>query len=352
MFLNWINLKISKSIINIRFVEKETNISPSKLKGLELYGVNYNETLQNEEIYNSNDKIRSSKRSNLNKKQLNLSLSPLNYIIGPDYIDVSEKIYEKRKETDLINFSLSPQCKIPMKNMGLKMALKSDNKVDIRNYDIEFTVNPVVIKFFLEMKTNAKKEINQTLPIPNSNNFEVTIKPSFDVLEGNSSYFKFNSKNFKIKKKSIENFHINFKPMWMCKCKANLTFFNLNTHEKTVYEITAISEKPLNEETICVKTNINHEETISIPLKNYSNNLVEYKIETDIPNAVHDKKINIKQNHQIDFKIKFNLAKSGEFNYKVKFINKEEYYIWYLIKITAEGNNIVELKDPIKSFVR
>ena len=267
---------------------------------------------------------------------LGINLSPGGYLNGPDHISIansfgggsklitgdidSKKPSSSLKDNDGLMLSFNPQCKIPIKDLVVKLTLKNSANNDIRVYDLNMTINPKVIKFSLEMVTNARVPIIQDLPVPNSNIFDVIIKPAFEIIEGDRNYFDLNLKPFKVKKKTVANYHLRFNSMWISKCKGRLTLVNNTTNEKTVYEVEAVSKKPLSEDHIKLTANIGELTTLKIPLENKSSKLIEYTVECEIPNAQFDKRVTLKPSAKVNFQILFTKSVSGEFPFVIKFI--------------------------------
>ena len=298
--------------------------------------------------------------------QLAVNISPGGYLIGPETIDsvnTSEfsiktgSTQNKRrgvnnKNEDGLVISLNPQCKIPIKELLVKMTLKNSLLNDIRVYDLELTVNPKVIKFQLDMTTTARLPVIQDLPILNSNNVDVIVKPSFEILEGEKQDFEVSTKPIKVKKKSVEQIRIIYCSPWISKSRARLVLFNQNTNEKTVYDFTAVTQKPLNEGELNIHTSAGEPHTFNIHLENNTGKIIEYVVDCKIPNSKFEKKFCIKPNTKMEFPITFFSNMSGEHGYIVKFFDIDNRYIWYLVNIVVEGSNVIELSDQISTIVR
>ena len=294
-----------------------------------------------------------------------ISLSPTGFLQGPEMIELRDKVRgspkkhlnarnlnNNLKESDGVVVSFLPQCKVPIKEMLIKMTLKNTFGNDIRVFDLVLTVNPKIIKFSIEMDTKARVPKYQDLPLVNLNNFEVTIQPTFEMIEGEQSNFKLSLKKIKLKKKSKEMYRIQYCSDWINRSQARLTFLNFQTNEKTIYNILGISGKPLSEDVLYVTSNVKESKTFYIPLQNNTGKLLEYSVDCEIPNAKYENKITLKPNGKMKFPINYVRNLSGEFPYVVKFTNKEKRYIWFLINILVEGSNIIEVKEIVSTIVR
>ena len=292
-----------------------------------------------------------------------ISLSPIGFLQGPELIELRDKVHGSpkkhintrnlnMKESDGVMISFLPQCKLPIKEMLIKMTLKNTFGNDIRVIDLVLTVDPKVIKFSIEMDTKARVPKHQDLPLVNLNNFEVTIQPMFEMIEGERSNFILNLQKIKLKKKSKEMYRVQYCSKWINRSQARLTLINLQTNEKIIYNILGISGKPLSEDTLFVISNVNESKTLYIPLQNSTGKIIEYTVDCEIPNAKFENKITLKPSSIFRFPITYIKTMGGEFHYVVKFINKERKYIWFLITILVEGSSIIEIKDIVSTFVR
>jgi hypothetical protein len=293
--------------------------------------------------------------------QMMVSLSPTGFLQGPDSVELKDKFRgspkkhlnnRNNKANDGVVISFLPQCKVPIKEMYIKMTLKNHYLNDIRVMDLMLTVNPKVIKFSIEIDTKARVSKFQDLPLVNLNNFDVTIQPMFEMIEGERSNFSLNLNKIKLKKKSKEMYRVQYCSEWINRSQARLTLINQQTNEKTIYNILGISGKPLSEDSISVVCNINETKTFYIPLINNTGKTIEYMVDCEIPNAKYETKITLKPSAKRNFPISFVRNISGEFPYVVKFVNKERKYIWFLVTINVEGSNIIEMKDKVCTVVR
>ncbi len=96
--------------------------------------------------------------------------------------------------------------------------LSNKSKTDVRRYKVIFTVQPKPLKAILEMSVPARGEITQNLPIVNNTERDWTIKVQWQPdMAKNGGYFivpaQYNS-TFPVKRNSIGNFPITFKPKW------------------------------------------------------------------------------------------------------------------------------------------
>lgn len=293
--------------------------------------------------------------------QMIISLSPTGFLQGPETIELKDRIKSSPKkllnnrnlkENDGVIVSFLPQCKVPIKEMFIKMTIKNAYLNDIRVMDLMLTVNPKVIKFSIEIDTKARVPKYQDLPLVNLNNFDVTIQPMFEMIEGERSNFFLNLNKIKLRKKSKNTYRVQYCSEWINRSQARLTFFNHQTNEKTVYNILGISGKPLSEDNMYVTSNIGENKTFYIPLANTTAKLIEYTVDCEIPNAKFENKVTLKPSAKKNFPISFIRNMSGDFPYVVKFMTKDRKYIWFLVTILVEGSNIIEVRERVMTTVR
>lgn len=298
---------------------------------------------------------------NSDPAQMTISLSPGSFLQGPEIVELRDKLLgspkklmngRSMKASDGVVVSFLPQCKVPVKEMMIKMTLKNAYMSDIRVYDLVLTVNPKVIKFNIEMETKAKVPKSQDLPLVNPNNFDVTIQPMFEMIEGERSNFNLNLNKIKLRKKSKEHFRIVYCSDWKNRSQAKLTFLNHQTNEKIVYKILGISNEPLSQGILYENSNIGETKTLKVPLENSTGKIIEYMVDCEIPNAKFESKVSLKPMSKSEFPIVYSKSISGKFLYKVKFITKDRKYIWYVINIVVEGSNIIEIGEPVRTTVR
>jgi len=127
-------------------------------------------------------------------------------------------------------------------------------KTDVRRYKVLFTVQPKPLKAILEMNVPARSEVTQNLPIVNNTDRDWTIKILWQPeATKNGNYFSIPSQystTLPVKKNSIGNFPITFKPKWVNKAEARLTMTNPLTLDHFEYEIIGNGEEPVAEEHI------------------------------------------------------------------------------------------------------
>lgn len=319
--------------------------------------------------YNKNKK---SKELLINPRKFLVTISPNGYLEGIDNFifgnpnkddlnnlkksGLSKTINNSTKEMDHTVLHLQTQCKVPIKDLVLKLTTKNETGVDIRVYDIVLTINPKVLRSTLEIVTNAQEPVVQEIPVPNSNNFDVSIKQSFEIIRGEREEFEVFTGKFKIKKKGIHMVPIRFTPNWIYppgeRAKAKLVLFNQQTNEKFIFDIFAQSKEPLSKDHINVSSNINEIMKVNIPLANPSSKTLEYFVECNIPDANYEKRVAIKAKSTSNYLITFSKSMGGEFSHIVKFFLKDKTYIWYLITAIVEGSNVIEIKDEISTIIR
>lgn len=358
-----------------RFIVKKTNLDLKIFRNLDLYSAegaffsknnSENQDALSPMKKNARKRLFQRKRNHLlnensDPAQMTISLSPGGFLQGPELVELRDKVLgspkkhmngRSLKSSDGVVVSFLPQSKVPVKEMLIKMTLKNAYASDIRVYDLVLTVNPKVIKFNIEMETKAKVPKTQDLPLVNPNNFDVTIQPFFEMIEGERSNFTLSLNKIKLRKKSKEHFRIAYCSDWKNRSQAKLTFLNHQTNEKVVYKILGISNEPLSQGVLYENSNIGETKTLKVPLENSTGKILEYAVDCEIPGAKYEAKVSLKPMSKVDFPIAFSKSTSGKFAYKVKFITKDRKYIWYVINIVVEGSNIIEVAEAVCTTVR
>lgn len=108
--------------------------------------------------------------------------------------------------------------------------MSNKSKTDVRRYRLIFTIQPKPLKAILEMNVPARSEVTQNLPVVNNTdrdwNIKITWMPDNSK---NGNYFIINSafsSSFPVKRNSIGNFPITFKPKWAYQAEAKLIMSN------------------------------------------------------------------------------------------------------------------------------
>lgn len=121
-------------------------------------------------------------------------------------------------------------CKNPVYEFSTYVLVSNKSKTDVRRYRVVFTIQPKPLKAILEMNVPARSEVTQNLPIVNNTERDWNIKITWQPDNAkNGNYFIINSAyatSFPVKRNSIGNFPITFKPKWAYQAEAKLTMSN------------------------------------------------------------------------------------------------------------------------------
>ena len=91
------------------------------------------------------------------------------------------------------------------------------------------------------------------------------------------------SSSFPVKKQSVGNFPITFKPKWTNKAEAKLVMSNPLTLDNFQYEIIGNGEDPLAEDHIQIKTQVKERSKREIWVKNpYIDKSITFRVEIDL----------------------------------------------------------------------
>ena len=163
--------------------------------------------------------------------------------------DVSKDIQYNNKTEGENKLPLTIICKNPVYEFTTYILISNKTKTDIRRFRIIFTIQPKPLKAILEMNVPARGEVTQNLPIVNNTDRDWNIKiqwiPDTAKFGG---YFIIPSQfatSFPVKKQSIGNFPITFKPKWTNRAEAKLIMSNALTLDFFEYEIIGNGEEPL-----------------------------------------------------------------------------------------------------------
>ena len=137
---------------------------------------------------------------------------------------MTEKVREERKtskesvvETEnKVPFTIV--CENPVYEFSTFILISNKSKTDVRRYKTIFTVQPKALKAVLEMSVPARNEVIQNLPIVNNTERDWNIKVTWQPDPAkNGNYFSIPSQyssSFPVKRNSIGNFPLVFKPKW------------------------------------------------------------------------------------------------------------------------------------------
>lgn len=172
------------------------------------------------------------------------------------------------------------------------------SKTDVRRFKVIFTIQPKPLKAILEMNVPARGEVTQNLPIVNNTERDWNIKVLWQPEPSkNGNYFiipsQYNS-SFPVKRNSIGNFPITFRPKWAHDAEAKLTLTNPLTLDHFEYQIIGHGEEPLAEEHIEIRCQAKELVKKEIIVKNpYNEKPVSFNVETDLLNCTAPKKFSI-----------------------------------------------------------
>lgn len=151
-------------------------------------------------------------------------------------------------------------CKNPVYEFVVYVLVCNPLKTDIRRYKVIFTVQPKPLKAMLEMSVPARGEVIQNLPIVNNTDKDWSIKIVWQPNSSkNGNYFSINpqyNNSLPVKKNSVGNFPVIFRPKWVNNAEAKLTMNNPLTLDHFEYDITGIGEEPLAEDHIEIKCKV------------------------------------------------------------------------------------------------
>lgn len=300
----------------------------------------------------------------LNKKHIQNELNCISAEISkpksPIIIDINNNNNHKTEQKDTkaqivpsFKCQLFPIKKAPVKDLNLKIYLKGKQKYDFRIYNINLSILPKRVRAIIEMKTTARVSVSQNIPITNSSEIDCLIKTKFTgILNGHM--FECNTSPFTIKSKSVWKYSIRFLNNWIGEAECTLVFFNVTSNESFEYQIKGEAEEPVCEDNLQFYTKAKSKTDLIIKIKNPISDTRIFRVETDLPNAVYEKKVFFEDSSPVDFKISYTPSAGGNVMHSITFFDDHNRYFWYILAIKVDSPEptkcvylITEIRKPV-----
>jgi len=240
--------------------------------------------------------------------------------------------------------------KAPVSQLPVQFIMRNNQLNDIRVYETKITVLPKPVKAQLEIHCPARGVVEQGIPIYNTSDREVTLRPTW-VLGENGQYFS-GPREITVKKKSQADYKLTFKPDWICTAEAKLSIQNQYTGDVYEYEIKGFGEEPLAEDHIIMECKARKKKTQEILVKNYATDkFTVYRVETDLHNAAGPDTIRVRPGGVEKYKLEVTPVLGGVYTGSITFYDEEGKYIWYTVEIRTESPH-PERKIPLVTQIR
>ena len=228
-----------------------------------------------------------------------------------------------------------------------------DNPNDVRIYKLYIDVRPKDIKATLEFFCPKNETIEQKIPIENKSDSEWTIKA--ELTNDETGYFQV-EKEKQISKHSIGDIILTFSPREKKKAQGLLRLYNAYTGEKYFYTLIGNVEDPLADGNIDI-TNINVKETQTrtIPIKNDTEHLITYTVETDLDDIISGlNKFDVGPSQIYNYEINIKPILGKIYFGRIIFRDNKNSYKWYTVRVEAKSKiqpKMIQMKTNIRKGV-
>ena len=211
-----------------------------------------------------------------------------------------------------------------------------NNPNDVRIYKLYIDVRPKDIKATLEFFCPRYEIIEQKIPIENKSDIDWAIKA--ELTKDNTGFFRVENEK-KILKHSIGNISLFFNPKEKIKAEGLLRLYNSFTGEKYFYNLIGNVEDPLADGNIDINNiNVKETQTRIIKIKNDTNKLIKYSVETDLADIISgENNFEIMNGQTYNYEIKVRPILGKIYFGRIIFREDKDNYKWYTIRIEAKS---------------
>lgn len=230
--------------------------------------------------------------------------------------------------------------------------LKSLDRTDIRVFEVTMTAIPQMIKAQLEFVVPARGSVTQEIPIVNNSERDWLVKANLTKsARDKNGVFTINCQEMQVKKKTTNNFLLTFKPYWTCEIDEKLVLNNATTNEIYEYDLKGIGEEPLAEDHIILNCQARQTTVHNFEIKNTSDKLQTYRVETDLNNVTGAETFKVKPKENARYPLSITPILGGVYTGSITFYDTEERFIWYTVEVRTESPK-PEKTLELKSFIR
>ncbi|KAM3143753.1 Encoded by [Paramecium bursaria] len=251
--------------------------------------------------------------------------------------------------------------KNPIREMPVTITLKSQDKTDVRRIKLLITSLPKPTKASLEVKCPAREVVVQDIPLVNNSDRDWTIKfvltqdgaPNNQLFQltnvplvtskdqhehgAENKFVMGGYKDQVVKKKQRLDVKLQFSPKWICHTEGHLTITNTTTSDIYDYNLSGTGEEPLASSNIVMKCQARAQNKTEIVLYNHSNNVLKYRVETDLINASGLTQFTIQPLKKYRYELIVMPMLSGQYNGQITFYEESGEYVWYTVVLDTDS---------------
>eukprot|EP00826_Nyctotherus_ovalis_P038520 TRINITY_DN3612_c0_g1_i6.p1 TRINITY_DN3612_c0_g1~~TRINITY_DN3612_c0_g1_i6.p1 ORF type:complete len:1173 (+),score=401.21 TRINITY_DN3612_c0_g1_i6:253-3771(+) len=239
-----------------------------------------------------------------------------------------------------------------VKRYEAKVMITNQAKTDVRIYDVSIKTHPPPVYGQLTFNVPARHQVVQDIPINNESDKEWNVKVELQYDKTQPAKFDVGRLDFTAPKKQVTNIPLKFAPEWICECKGKLVINIISTLQTFSYDLIGKGEEPLAEEKIVLNCEAKKTMKHAITLKNDSDRVVQYRIETDMAKVLSgDAEVRLMPREATKYLLNITPLVGGVDMGSITFIDAEDRYIWYVIELHVSSPEAEEEK-PMQTYVR
>ncbi|XP_074066731.1 cilia- and flagella-associated protein 47 [Macrotis lagotis] len=249
----------------------------------------------------------------------------------PEYFDIPKKIYipslpqnklkavnmEAPQKLEQADYALLPLRFVPLTAGRYPCFVLLKSSHDIRLFSIECVVNANCPEAKLQFETPAFEALTQDIPISNQTQTKwkciVTIKG--DWFYGPSVLY--------VKSGETAYYPLTFKPILECEVTGTLILKNKTDGVEQIFELKGLGKKPLPLDHAVIDCQVGKMTKKPIIVPNYTNNLLTYKVTSDLPIVWGCPRITIEPDNMISYILHICTWKRGTFKGAVSFVAED-----------------------------
>lgn len=213
-----------------------------------------------------------------------------------------------------------------------QVLLKSTKGTDIRCIEVTASIKPKPTKLILEMSTQARQSVSQSIPIINTSTKDWQVKVTFTQ---DSELFTA-GKDFTVKRGTTYNYNITFAPEWVSETNARLLLEVVQTNEVHEFFIKGVAEEPCAEDNIVVESRVKQTSHHLIPVPNLKDSAVTYRVESDLLHAVGDSVIIVPAKTVGKYDLVMHPLQSGAYTGSITFYDPAGRFYWYTVDVKSQ----------------
>ena len=197
----------------------------------------------------------------------------------------------------------------------------------------------------------ARGGVTQEIPIVNNSERDWLVKKDLKTDQKDRNVFAITPNELQVKRKSTNAFMLSFRPGWVCEAEAKLVLNNTTTNEIYEYELKGIGEEPLAEDHIVLSCKARETTTHVFELKNTTEKVMHYRVETDLNNVTGADSFRVKPRENFKYPLAITPILGGVYTGSITFYDQDERFIWYTVEVKTDSPK-PEKTPELKSYVR